>query len=70
MKESLPLLTMTKCRALKQALLGVSSTAFKSRLLRARRLLNQVQRNRVAPIRKAWSTSLVSEVSATISQEL
>jgi RNA polymerase sigma-70 factor (ECF subfamily) len=36
------------------ALLGVSTAAFKSRLLRARRqLLDQVQRARVAPIRRA-----------------
>jgi RNA polymerase sigma-70 factor, ECF subfamily len=37
-----------------RALLGLSTAAFKSRLLRARRqLLNQVQRARVAPIRRA-----------------
>jgi RNA polymerase sigma-70 factor (ECF subfamily) len=37
-----------------RALLGVSTAAFKSRLLRARRqLLNEVQRARVAPIRRA-----------------
>jgi RNA polymerase sigma-70 factor (ECF subfamily) len=51
-----------------RALLGVSTAAFKSRLMRARRqLLNQVQHTRLTPIRKAWSSSLVSQVSTTIS---
>jgi RNA polymerase sigma-70 factor (ECF subfamily) len=37
-----------------RALLGVSTAAFKSRLLRARRqLLNRAQRNKVTPIRRA-----------------
>jgi RNA polymerase sigma-70 factor (ECF subfamily) len=50
--------TMTYCDEMSvqeaSALLGVSTAAFKSRLLRARRqLLNQVQRARVAPIRGA-----------------
>lgn len=50
--------TMTYCDEMSgpeaRALLGVSTAAFKSRLLRARRqLLNQLQRARVAPIRRA-----------------
>ena len=50
--------TMTYCDEMSgpesRALLGVSTAAFKSRLLRARRqLLNQVQRIRVARIRSA-----------------
>jgi RNA polymerase sigma-70 factor, ECF subfamily len=49
------------------ALLGVSRGAFKSRLLRARRLLNQAKRTHLTPIRMAWSNSLVSQVSTTIS---
>jgi RNA polymerase sigma-70 factor (ECF subfamily) len=53
-----------------RALLGVSTAAFKSRLSRARRLMNQEQRNRTSPIRKAWSRSPVSHVPATISKEL
>jgi RNA polymerase sigma-70 factor (ECF subfamily) len=52
------------------ALLGVSLGAFKSRLLRARRLLNRAQCNRVAPIRKVWASPPVSQVSTAISQEL
>jgi RNA polymerase sigma-70 factor (ECF subfamily) len=67
--------TMTYCDEMSgpeaRALLGVSTAALKSRLLRARRqLLNQVQHARLAPMRKAWSSSLVSQVSTTISQEL
>jgi RNA polymerase sigma-70 factor, ECF subfamily len=50
--------TMTYCNEMSgpeaRALLGVSTAAFKSRLLRARRqLVNQVQCARVAPIRRA-----------------
>jgi RNA polymerase sigma-70 factor (ECF subfamily) len=67
--------TMTYCDEMSGpeacALLGVSTAAFKSRLMRARRqLLNQVQHTRLAPICKAWSSSLVSQVSTTISLEL
>jgi RNA polymerase sigma-70 factor, ECF subfamily len=66
--------TMTYCDEMScpeaRALLGVSTAAFKSRLARARRLMHQAQRNRVAPIRKAWSSSPVSQAPTTILQEL
>jgi RNA polymerase sigma-70 factor (ECF subfamily) len=42
------------------ALLNLSSASFKSRLLRARRVLKQAQRNRVAPIGQEWAGSTVS----------
>jgi RNA polymerase sigma-70 factor, ECF subfamily len=44
------------------ATLGVSRGAFKSRLLRARRLLNQAQRARVAPIRRDRMSALALTV--------
>ena len=53
-----------------RAVLGLSTPAFKSRLLRARQILNRAQRARMAPMRKAWPGSLVSPGSTTISNEL
>ena len=51
-------------------LVGVSPTAFKARLWRARKFLNQTQRSRVTPIRRAWSSSPGPQASMAISEEL
>ena len=51
-------------------LLGISPTAFKARVWRARKFLNQTERSRVMPIRRAWSRSPHSQVLRTVSEEV